>query len=1145
MSESSRRFSTLRNSVRVAPEDLQQTMTKRYIGKPVPQIDWRERTSGISQYTADLFFPDLLIVKILRSPYPYALIASLDTMRAEAMPGVHAVITMADFPPGTRYLHEGACDRPPLADGVVRYVGQEIAAVAADTPQIAAAAIDAIDINYRPRRAPLKIAESLRRHSLKLHARKEARPNVSRVFRRRWGRPDEAKAAGQVAVSGYFEFGRQTHASMEPNSVVALWNSDEGRLHLWVSTQAPILIRDEVARLLGLETDNVICHEVAVGGGFGSKSRISEHEVIAGALAIKSGRPVRLVYDRSEEFEASKSRHPFHVQMALRADLEGQVRHIEGQINVENGAYDHSGVSVVGAGLKGLGLIYQPDGIALDALLVDTAILPGGQFRGYGTTQVSFPLECLMDDLARKLDHDPIDFRIRNAQKDGFTSLLGAEQKTVRLKECLEAARKAIKWDVLQSERPAEHGLGVAAGVHLSGSYAERDDANRCDAAIDLYTNGRVRVRFGGADTGTGQKTMLAQIAADELSLPIDAVDVLTMDTEKTPFDLGAWSSRGTHYSGQAVRIAATAAREKLLAIATSRFGDAEFTLDDGNVRWRDQVIRIGELVQLSNETIDGQLTVETSFVDHNVVRPDPQTGLGNMSASYNFAAHAAYVRVDTRTGEVRILDYVAVHDAGTVLNSMSIEGQIVGGAAMGIGAALGEQMVFEQGKLANSGYIYYALPRAADLPSIRPFVVENSDPRGPYGAKGVGELGINPPPAVLSNAIYDAIGVRINTLPITPDKILVALAERDNRKRNFRLHLRPGRWWIALVRWAYPRGLFAVLRAMRRHRSSRVFPPPLESIAAPPTLRDALPLLGKTARPIGGGTDIVPRRSQGLESATVLISLADIQELKAVTVTADGALEIGSAVTLSQLCDPHLTHPLLAAVASTIASPQIRNMATLGGNLVQTKRCWFFRSGFECFKRVGAKAPCYAILGDHRFYHAAIDGHRCQAVTPSDMATALVALDAELVLRSAIGQRIVAASRFYTGPGETVLRDDEIVETVRIAGATLRRHAVFEKLRLWEGDFAVVSVALAAEIDGEGRWSNLTIVCGGIAPIPWRAVATEGALNGKLVTAETLRRTFDEELNAQAHPLARNAWKLDALAGLCERAVEKLTRSA
>lgn len=1109
----------------------------KYLGQSVPPNDWGARTSGEARYTADLAIEGLLVARVLRSPHPHAKIRSIDIARAAAMPGVHAVVTIKDFPAGARYLHEGAADRPPLAEDVVRYVGQEIAAVAAETAAQAEAAVAAIRIDYKRLPAPLTIDAAQARGSVKLHERPAAGRNVSKSLVRRWGDPDVVRARSEIHVAGAYTFGRQTHACMEPNSVLAQWDGEAQRLHLWVSTQSPLYVRDEVAHVLGLAPERVVCHEVCVGGGFGSKSRISEHEAIAAALARKAGRPVRLVLDRNEEFETSKSRHPFHLAMSLHADRSGQLAGIEGKIRIENGAYDHSGFSVMSAGMKGAGLIYRPEGIGLDAALIDTALLPGGQFRGYGTTQVSFAIECLLDDLARKVGADPIDLRLVNANRPGETTLIGARPESTKLRECLDLVRREIGWDALRKNRPAGQGVGVAAGAHLSGSFADRGEANRSDAAIDIHASGRIRVRSGTADAGTGQRTLFAQIVAEAFDVPVADIDVFTMDTDETTYDVGAWSSRGTHYTCHAVRLAAEAARERLRAIAVGKLGDVPISFAGGAAVGGGQRVPIGELVVLSNEAVAGTLTIETSFVETSVTRPDPATGMGNVSPSYCYAAHAAHVQVDPRTGEVRLLDYVAAHDVGMPLNPGAVRGQIVGAAAMGIGAALREEMIFEQGKLANTGYLHYALPRAADLPPIRAFTVDCVDPLGPFGAKAVGELGINPPPAAIANAVFDAVGVRITELPITPDKILSALARKSGRKRNYRLWRRPDRWWIAFVRWAYPRGLFRALHALRTHRPSRRIPAAPARLERPGGLAGAFGAIGASAAPLGGGTDLLPRRSQGLAPDT-LVSLGAIPELQRIERTEAGALALGGAVKLSAL--EAVGVPLLAEAVSTIASPQIRNMATVAGNLAQAKRCWFYRNGFECYKRVGSTAPCYAILGDHRFYHAAIDGHRCQAVTPSDLATALLALDGQIEIGRREGRRFVDIGDFYTGPGETILAADELILSVRMRWDGSKR-GVFEKLRLWEGDFAVVSAAIAADVDLAGRWTGIRIACGGIAPVPWRARQTERRLEGALVTPVSLREALNQELNASAHPLARNGWKLDALAGLCERAAERL----
>jgi CO/xanthine dehydrogenase FAD-binding subunit len=296
------------------------------------------------------------------------------------------------------------------------------------------------------------------------------------------------------------------------------------------------------------------------------------------------------------------------------------------------------------------------------------------------------------------------------------------------------------------------------------------------------------------------------------------------------------------------------------------------------------------------------------------------------------------------------------------------------------------------------------------------------------------------------------------------------------------------------------------------------------------------------SALPIAGGTDLLPRRQQGLVAPERLVSLSDIAEITSIAIGSDGAISIGAAVTLAALAETLRERcPIIAEAVSRIASPQIRAMATVGGNLLQDQRCWFYRNDFPCYKRNGLTAPCYAIQGDHRFYHAVIGGHRCQAVTPSDLATVLVALDAQAVLVGPNGTRVIAVRDLYHGPGETVLRAGELLSHVRIDGAQAARRGTFEKLGLWEGDFAIASVALTFLPDRDGRWRDTRVVFGSLAPTPWRATSTERHLDGSLPSTADLRRHLDDELNRSAHPLRNNGWKLDAAAGLAQTACERL----
>jgi len=1112
----------------------------KQIGRRARPLDWDAITSGRFRYAGDLALDGLLVGRILRSPHARARIVAIDVGRARGMPGVHAVVTADDFPPDARYIHDGAADRAPIARNEARFVGEEVAAVAAETYAQAEAALRAIRVVYQPLPAPFTIEEALAAGAPELHERPTGVANLALRLFRRWGDVDAARAVAPVKIRGSYWFPHHTHLCMETNTTVAWWEDDR-KLHLWTGTQAPFFIIKELAQLLKLQTDQIVCHEIGIGGGFGAKSRICDHEAITVVLARKARRPVRIALSRAEEFATTKTRHAWRMNLCLHADGEGRVRAVDGLIKADNGAYVHSGPTVLTSGPKALGTLYRAEAIEVEALLVDTSKQPGGQFRGYGTTQAVYALESLMDELAERLNVDPIDIRIRNANQPFTTTIQGARIQTARLVECLETVRDALDWDRKKANRVPGRGVGVAAAFHSSGTYAF-PGSNRNDSAIDIFTDGRVLVRFGGADTGTGQKTILAQIVAEELGVELDHVQVLSIESDKTPYDLGAWGTRGTYYSGHAARKAAAEAAERLRWIAARPLGNQPITLEDGCARAGDAAVPIGELVRMHPDTVDGVLTTVSSFVDTTSELVDPQTGRGNLSSTYSFAAHAAEVEVDLRTGRLRVLDYVAAHDIGTAINPTMVEGQLAGGVAMGLGPALGEELIHEQGRLANPAYIHYAAARAADLPRIRTVLIEGGDPQGPYGAKGVGELCNTPPPPAIANALYDAIGVRITDLPMTPDKILTALARKKGRTRHHALWRRPGRWWIALVRWAYPRGLFGLLRRWHGDVARRSEPCEIESLATPSDLASATKMCDAGALPVAGGTDLLPGRQQGLLAPKRLVSVMDVAEMTSIEIGRDGSISIGAAVALATLAETLSERcPIIAEAIAHIASPQIRAMATVGGNLLQDQRCWFYRNDFACYKRNGPSAPCYAILGDHRFYHAAIGGHRCQAVTPSDLATVLVALDAEAVLTSAAGTRIVAIGDLYRGPGETVLRTGELLSHVRIGAAAAARRGAFEKLGLWEGDFAVASVALTSQLDQDGSWRDTRMVLGGMAPIPWRARTTERRLDGTAPTTAALRRHLDDELNRSAHPLPGNAWKLDAVAGLAETACDRL----
>lgn len=1108
------------------------------VGERVAQLRWGSITSGEERYAGDVALEGTLVAGVLRSPVAHAEIRSIDTTRARSVPGVHAVIAAADLPPAVQYLHHGGrlADRQPLAESRVRFIGEEIVGVAAETEDALRAALAAVDVKYRPLPAATDLAAA-REGSSPIHDRTSGVANVAVTMSRRWGDLPRAHRTATSKVSGRFSYPRIAHTCLEPSTTLARWHDDRELLELWTSTQAPHFVVKEVANALGLPESQVVCREVAVGGGFGAKSKICEHEVIAAALARASGRPVLLALSRDEEFSTTKTRHRFEVSLQLSADADGSLCAVEADIDVENGAYNHSGPSVLASGVRSFGSLYQPMGVSVDGRLVDTAVQPGGQFRGYGNPQVTFAIESLVDNLAAELGVDPVELRLRNANQPETTTHSGSRIRTAGLVECIERARDEIGWEAKRRDR--SHGRGVGMAIAMQGSgYYTYEGSDRSEATVEVDEDGGVTVRFGGADPGTGQRTILAQVAAEELSCDVSQVSVEMMDSETTPFDMGAWSSRGTQMGGHAVAAAASQMGDDLRGLGRRKLG-AEVELEAGSVVAENgERVSFGDLVRSSSDASDGRLSITGEYVVPDVEMPGPDKPQVNMSASYAFAAHAVEVEVDESTGELRVLDYVAVHDCGAVLNPLLAEGQVIGGVVMGLGAALGEEVIHERGRIVNPAFINYAVPRAADAPDVRVVLLDGYEPAGPHGAKSIGELPVVPPAPAVANAVYDAIGVRISDLPITPDKILDALrADRGGGVELGATWRRPSRWFIGAMRWAYPRGVRWALDRFGTRLARGPWGVRPSELVAPRQIDEAVVTLAAGGEAIAGGTDVIPRTNQGLGRAETLVSLHRLDGLKSLSWTPAGDLRIGATVTLADVADELRAElPVLSETIETIASPQIRNMATVVGNLLQEKRCWFFRNGFPCYKRGGTTCPCYAVEGDHRFYHAAMGAHRCQAVTPSDLATTLVGLDGFVRIRDRTGvHREVSAEELFVGPGETSVARGELVTEVVIPADAVRRVAAFEKMRLWHGDFALLSACVSRSPGG----GDARVVVGAIAPVPWRARATERALDEG---TEDPVAALGRELGRLGHPLPGNRWKLDAAVGLVDRALSRLS---
>lgn len=1105
--------------------------------------DWKERSQGKVPYTPDIALPNLCYARIVRSPHPRAWIRRIDAASALAMPGVVAVVTAQDFP-GIQYVHRGGpqADCYPLARDGVRYVGEEVAAVAADSAEQARRAVAAVRVSYRIGRSVLSPRAALRAWAPHIHQRSLG-TNVSARINRVYGHLPESQERGLIARHGVYCFGQQSQVPMETAGTVAFWDERAQKMHLWTSTQAPYFIRKEVAHVLDLDMAQIESHEVAVGGGFGGKSKVGQHEALAAKLSMMTGRPVQLILSREEEFATTKPRHPFEIDLTTRFSPDGDIVDVDGTMIVDNGAYNHTGPTVMASGVNSLVSQYPTMRARVDARLVDTTKPPGGSFRGYGSPQAIFAIESQVDEFARDQGIDPIELRARNLFKVGDVTHSGWRIESSEMAACLETLRTKFDWDRRRANRVPGRGLGMAVAVHVSGinSYP---DADRSGARVEIGRDGAIDVYFGGADPGTGLRGVLARAVASELDVPVERVVPHTMDSSVVPSDLGSWSSRGTVMAAGAAQTAGLLAAQELKRRAAAKFGvsEADVRLAGGRVLAGQDQVEFGDLVVLEGDDV---LSVTGEFLAQ-AEKVNPETGVADISTGYSFAAHAAEVEVDEKTGQVTVLDYLAVHDAGHVMNLAAARGQIAGGVAMGIGAALSEEIHYEGGRMVNPTLLHYAMPRAADLPRIAVEFVPARATRSPYGVKSVGEIALTPVAPTIANAVADATGRRLRSLPLTPDKVLAAPVRGPwERTMRYQLWKRPSRWWISLLRASYPWGVHFALHGLGRLRPRLRMTEPADRLARPTDVDEARSLLESTttnAVLVGGGTDLLPDWHRARRSRqTTLVDTTCLTSLRKLSLSHDSETWfIGGAVTLQELQGwaQERRVDAVADALALIATPQIRAIATVAGNLCQEKRCWFYRNGFDCYKRSGPSHPCYAVTGPNTFQHAIVGAHRCQAVTPSDLATVFTALDARARVVGPSGERSLDMDALYRGPGETALARGDVLTGVEIDARWLTTRTGYTKLALWKGDFAISTAAVNVQVSDD-RVTDARVVLGGVAEKPWRVSCVEEQLVGT-----PLPRVDIDHLAAcwvrQAHPLRGNQWKVDATVGVLDQALHR-----
>lgn len=748
------------------------------VGRSVPRLDAREKVTGAARYVTDFVLPGMVHARLWRSPVPHARLLGVDATRAAAAPGVLAILTASDLPVKGLYYGPAFKDQPILAHEVIRYAGEPVVAVVADTEAHAEAALRLIDVRYEELPGVTSAEEALASGAPLIHATLDRAghfrdlsgltpvpgTNVCQHYHYERGDLARAFAAADLVVEDMYRYPALSHHALEPHCAVARVDGDG--IAVWTGTQHPFPVRKALAEIFDLPLSHVQVIVPLIGGAFGGKCYI-KIEPLAAALAARVRRPVRLALSL-EESARTITRHAVTVRLRTAVRRDGTLLARECDVVLDTGAYADIGPRVATkAGYRAPGP-YRIPGLRIDARCVYTNNVPAGAYRGYGVPQVTWASESQMDVIAERLGLDPLALRLKNLLKRGEEYVAGDTPMDGDLAQGLEEAARAIGW---RAPLAPGRGQGIACAMKDGGG-----THTISTAIVRIHADGSVSLLVGSVEIGQGAWTALAQIAAETLGLPLEAIVVGAPDTSLTPYDHGTSASRSTTVMGLAVQAAAKDAREQLLDLGAGLLGADPSTLDvrEGRVSHGDRALTVAEVISGHFGLVGGEVTGVGAFV------PAKWSGtLGGATVFWETGVGAAEVEVDPEIGEVKVRKYVSAADVGQAINPRECGAQDEGAALQGIGPALFEARACEGGQLLNPGLIDYRLPAFADLPDeFGSLLIENADGPGPFGAKGVGESGTFCAAPAIGNAIARATGTRLTELPMTPERVWRALRD-------------------------------------------------------------------------------------------------------------------------------------------------------------------------------------------------------------------------------------------------------------------------------------------------------------------------------------------------------------------------------
>jgi 4-hydroxybenzoyl-CoA reductase alpha subunit len=759
-------------------------MSDKYkvIGHSVPRIDGPEKVTGAAKYTLDLKFPNMLYGKILTSPHAHARIISIDTSEAEALPGVKAVITHEHVPSLKYGLSPARWDENIFCSDKVRFVGDKVAAVACLDEPTCYKALKLIKVEYEVLPAVLNFLTAMDEGQPQIHDEYER--NINTEIHQEFGDVDKAFAEAYHVRTDTFIGQRTYQCPIEPHTAISMWDNE--KLTVYSSTQSPHYFQHYIAREFGMDMGDVRIIKPFVGGGFGGKLEPTGLEFAGAVLAKLTSRPVRMFYDRAEMFAHNRGRHAQHMEISTGVDKNGKILVAHANFKMDGGAYTSLGIASAYYAGALLPMTYEFDNYKFDMYRAYTNLPACGAQRGHGAPQPKYAFESHLDNVAKDLGIDPMDIRILNARRENTETPNNFKVNSCHMRECLEKVREMSDWDEKKKHKIPGRGVGVSTGSFVTGAGYPiyRTDLPHSSAFIRINEDGSAATLYTGAvEIGQGSDTVLCQMAAEAMGYRYEHMKIIAADTEIAPLDFGAYASRQTYMSGTAVKLAGEEVKKLILEMASAMLSlpVSDLDCDDGIVF---STSREGKTLTFE-EVARKYFVLKGPLLGKGVYTPPKLGGTFKgapvgTSPAYSFGAQVGEVQIDEETGQIEVLGVWDAHDCGKVINPRLLHGQVHGALFMGMGESCWEEVRFDdKGRILNPELANYLFLTAQDMPPIESEVLDTYEPTGPWGAKEVGEGATNPTLGMFSNAIFDAMGVRINSLPLTSEKIWRALKEK------------------------------------------------------------------------------------------------------------------------------------------------------------------------------------------------------------------------------------------------------------------------------------------------------------------------------------------------------------------------------